>query len=170
MKKFLCVFAVALLVALVGVFSYAQDKGTPQTQSSGQLASASITVKGITCNGCVNRVQDALKALDGVKDVKMTKQDFKKKTGVVDVSYASAKVSVKDMENAIADLGFDAGPAEAAKSCERMEKREGKDCCCCCCCCTEKACGRSEGSCSGKEEESNNTHKHCGKEHKGHKS
>jgi copper chaperone len=160
MKKSLCVFSVALLVALAGVSAYAQAKDSLPTQSSGQLASASITVKGIRCNGCVNRVQDALKALDGVSSVKMTKKDFKRKTGVVDVSYASAKLSVNDIENAISDLGFDAGATKSTKSHEQMEKDQGKGCG------VEKDCEKSDDCCGGKGETDSKTQKCCDKHHK----
>jgi len=160
MKKLLCIFAVALFVAFMTVSAYAQDKEKQGTQSTEQLASTSITVKGIMCNGCVNRVQDALKALDGVKDVKMIKKDFKKRTGVVDVSYASAKVSVKDMENTIVGLGFDAGSTKAAKSHEQIEKEKGKDCD------SDKDCDKSDNCCSGKGEKSSTNKKCSDKDHK----
>ncbi len=60
-----------------------------------------IKVKGMVCNGCENRVQNALKNIEGVKEVLA---DHNK--GTVTVT-AEEKVSKTVMEEKIEDIGFE---------------------------------------------------------------
>lgn len=60
-----------------------------------------IKVKGMVCNGCENRVQNALKNIEGVKEVLA---DHNK--GTVTVT-AEEEVSKTVMEEKIEDIGFE---------------------------------------------------------------
>lgn len=60
-----------------------------------------IKVVGMTCEGCAERIKEALSEIDGVKDVRI------KKMGVVQVIYDLMKVPIKIIENEIVKLGYD---------------------------------------------------------------
>ena len=60
-----------------------------------------IKVKGMVCNGCENRVQNALKTIDGVSNVVA---DHNK--GIVTVN-AKEEVAKSVMEDKIEDIGFE---------------------------------------------------------------
>lgn len=60
-----------------------------------------IKVSGMVCNGCENRVKNALGAIEGIKKV-----DANYKKGIVKVT-ASEDITLEIMENTIKDLGFD---------------------------------------------------------------
>ncbi len=61
-----------------------------------------LDVKGMTCGHCEAAVSGALKALDGVADVKVHLD-----TGKVDVRYDKDKVSLEQMKEAIEEQGYD---------------------------------------------------------------
>ena len=60
-----------------------------------------IHAKGMVCEGCENRVKNALGEIKGVKEVEASHQ-----TGIVKVE-AEEKVSKQTLEEAIVDIGFE---------------------------------------------------------------
>ena len=60
-----------------------------------------IKVKGMVCNGCENRVQNALKNIEGVEDVKADHNN-----GIVTVT-SKEEVTKNAMEEKIEDIGFE---------------------------------------------------------------
>ena len=60
-----------------------------------------IKVKGMVCNGCENRVQNALKNIEGIEDVIANHND-----GTVTIT-AKEEVSKNIMEEKIEDIGFE---------------------------------------------------------------
>ena len=60
-----------------------------------------IKVNGMVCNGCENRVQNALKNIEGIEEVVA---DHNK--GIVTVK-SKEEVSKKVMEEKIEDIGFE---------------------------------------------------------------
>ncbi len=62
-----------------------------------------IKIKGMTCNDCENKVQEALLKVDGVKSVEV---DYK--SGEAKVMMASDNVSKDALNKAIKDAGFQA--------------------------------------------------------------
>lgn len=67
------------------------------------MATVTITVKGMTCSGCVNSVTKALKGVDGVQEAKVDLQGQK-----ATVTYDEAKTSVQALKQAVEDAGYDA--------------------------------------------------------------
>ncbi|MED1421349.1 MULTISPECIES: copper chaperone CopZ [Bacillus] len=61
-----------------------------------------LNVEGMTCGHCKMAVTNALKELEGVKNV-----DVHLKEGTVDVVFDETKVSVEKMKEAIEDQGYD---------------------------------------------------------------
>ncbi len=60
-----------------------------------------IKVEGMVCNGCENRVKNALKNIQGVEDV-----DANHTTGTVTVT-SKEEVSENIMKEKIEDIGFE---------------------------------------------------------------
>ena len=61
-----------------------------------------LNVEGMTCGHCKMAVTNALKELEGVKNV-----DVHLKEGTVDVDFDETKVSVEKMKEAIEEQGYD---------------------------------------------------------------
>ena len=66
------------------------------------METATLKVKGMTCQGCVASVTRVLKAVPGVRDVQVTLEP-----GTAKVSYDAAQASVPALEAAIEDAGYD---------------------------------------------------------------
>ncbi|WP_029420768.1 heavy-metal-associated domain-containing protein [Alicyclobacillus macrosporangiidus] len=66
------------------------------------MATATITVKGMTCSGCVNSVTKALKGVEGVQEASVDLQGQK-----ATVTFDEAKTNVAKLKEAIEDAGYD---------------------------------------------------------------
>jgi copper chaperone len=68
------------------------------------MKNAAIQLETLTCPSCVQKVENAVKSLDGVnkESVRVLFNASK-----VKFSYDENKVSVREVENAITALGFD---------------------------------------------------------------
>ncbi len=62
------------------------------------MKEVTLKVEGMVCNGCENRVVNALKTLEGVSEAEASFQ-----TGVVTVK---GNIEIKKIEDKIEDLGF----------------------------------------------------------------
>ncbi|MFD2216546.1 copper chaperone CopZ [Metabacillus endolithicus] len=62
----------------------------------------SMTVKGMSCNHCVNSIEGSLAQLNGVQSVKV---DLKQE--LVDVSYDDEVVNAQDIYSEIEEIGYD---------------------------------------------------------------
>jgi copper chaperone CopZ len=60
-----------------------------------------IKVNGMMCNGCENRIQNALKTIEGVEEVVANHT-----TGIVTV-ISNSNVSEENMKEKIEDIGFE---------------------------------------------------------------
>ena len=60
-----------------------------------------IKVEGMVCNGCENRVKNALKSIDGIENVVADHT-----TGIVTVT-SKNEVQVSTMKERIKDIGFE---------------------------------------------------------------
>lgn len=67
----------------------------------GNMNKINLKVNGMVCNGCENRVKNALMNIEGVSKVKAS---YKK--SLVTIS-AKDEVDVKDIENVIKNLGYE---------------------------------------------------------------
>ena len=66
------------------------------------MQSATLTVSGMTCGGCVRSVTNLLQGLDGV-----AKADVSLEAKRAVVEYDAARVSVDQMKSAIEDAGYE---------------------------------------------------------------
>ncbi len=116
--KTLIYLVIATLFSVRGTHLVAQETKESKTENVAKVVS--IEVPTIKCGSCVRTVSEALKKLDGVKEVKV---DKKSKTAMV--QYDDAKLKIEDMERAIAKAGYDAnGVKRDTKAYEALD-----DCC-----------------------------------------
>ncbi|WP_029423572.1 heavy-metal-associated domain-containing protein [Alicyclobacillus macrosporangiidus] len=66
------------------------------------MATATITIKGMTCSGCVNSVTKALKDVEGVQEASVDLQGQK-----ATVTFDESKTTVAKLKEAIEDAGYD---------------------------------------------------------------
>jgi copper chaperone len=66
------------------------------------METVTITVKGMTCSGCVNSVTKALKGIDGVQEAKVDLEGQQ-----ATVTFDEAKTSVQALKQAVEDAGYD---------------------------------------------------------------
>ncbi|MBI5471872.1 MAG: heavy-metal-associated domain-containing protein [Ignavibacteriae bacterium] len=76
-------------------------------KGEGQIATASIEVKTVKCDMCVETITKTLMHLDGVQNASV---DLEKK--VVAVQFAASKQTVVTLESAIAGAGYDANSVQ----------------------------------------------------------
>jgi mercuric ion binding protein len=118
MKPFVLLFLSTILAVAV-VASQSKESSDAQKTVS-QVMKTTIKVPTIVCGTCVRTVTSALEKLDGVRSVKV---NLKKKTATV--TYASTKVTVDKLEQAIANAGYDANNVK-----RNPEAYEKLDACC----------------------------------------
>ena len=98
-----------LLITLI-LFAFA-CQNTPKENAQKEnnqevLANAKkieIVIKGMTCTGCENAIQNTIDNFDGVYS---SKADFKK--GIAVFEFDSTKVDIIKVKNAINELGYEA--------------------------------------------------------------
>ncbi|MCL6517883.1 copper ion binding protein [Alicyclobacillus sp.] len=66
------------------------------------MTTTTITVKGMTCSGCVNSVTKALQRVAGVQEAKVDLAGQK-----ATVTFDESKTSVAQLKEAIEDAGYD---------------------------------------------------------------
>jgi len=101
----------------------------------------SITIKGMMCDGCVNKVTTALKNVDGVSTANVNLEK-----GLAVVEFDAQKTSLDKLETAIAAVGYDAGNVKAQNPHKCKDKHEAKNAA------GEKCCkSKAKKSCCGKK-------------------
>jgi copper ion binding protein len=117
MKRALMGVVAIVTLVIMGVLFLS---GTPKVES------AVIPVVGMSCDGCVAKISNTLRDLDGVKEVNVSLNEK-----VARVKYDAAVVNVPAIEKAITNLGYaiDANGATDAKN-QDSHKCEDVDSCC----------------------------------------
>jgi len=67
------------------------------------METTTLTIKGMTCMGCVGSVTRVLKATPGVSDARVTLEP-----GQAKVDYDAAKTSPAQLKAAVDDAGYEA--------------------------------------------------------------
>lgn len=101
-----------LLMAVIAVGVVTAQATKPQT--------VKFSVSGMTCDNCAEKVDKALRGVEGVKDVKV---DLKKQTAVV--TLASAAVKPEVLYKAVGDAGFTASKGKPVPSTKKEENCDG---------------------------------------------
>ncbi len=68
------------------------------------MQKATIQLEALTCPSCIQKIDNAVKSLGGV-DKESVKVLFN--SGKVKLDFDSAKITLKDVENAITALGYE---------------------------------------------------------------
>lgn len=68
-----------------------------------RMKTVTITVKGMTCGGCVNSVTKALKGVEGVQEANVDLQGQS-----ATVTFDEAATHVEALKQAVEDAGYDA--------------------------------------------------------------
>lgn len=80
---------------------------------AGEKHSKVVKIKGMMCTSCENKVEQALKKVDGVKSVEA---DYK--TGEAKIVFASDKINLKKVNDAISGTGFQPISYDGKSACE----------------------------------------------------
>jgi copper chaperone len=72
---------------------------TPVHQPEGQMQQLELSITGMTCNGCVNSVRNALSRVPGVRDAEVT-------IGAATVTFDPAVANAEAIRGAITKAGF----------------------------------------------------------------
>jgi copper chaperone CopZ len=117
MKKIMFGASGIVMLAVLGIVFLSGEK---------PAESAVITIDGVSCNNCVERISTALSELDGVVEANVSLGE-----GIARVNYDPGKIDVPAMEASITKLGYVVGTASMSRS-EKKEKDpcEATDDCC----------------------------------------
>lgn len=83
--------------------THSAAKGAAHSTEKAPKAALSLSVKGMTCESCEQKVVEALKKIDGVADAKA---DHKKGEALI-ILKGDAKPNVMAMKQAIRELGYE---------------------------------------------------------------
>ena len=86
---------------------------------SASVAKQTISIKGMTCAACVQRVQDALSSLDGVVSASVNLA-----TERAAIAYIPSQVGMREFMKVIKDAGYDVLSADKGEDIVEKEKRE----------------------------------------------
>jgi len=113
------VTSLALIVVLV--FSI--------TAFAGEKKTVKINIEGMTCNGCVQKVESTLKKVEGVSETNVVLASHS-----ATVTYNTAKTNEKSLKEAVNSTGFKAVSVEEAKKTDTDAKVSKSACCSGGCC------------------------------------
>ncbi len=123
-------------VAVLGLALFLIFGVVPQ---SVQAETAVINISGMSCGDCVDRIEIALKKMDGVEKAVV---DFKKSSA--DVTFDSTVLKVDDIRTAITKIGYSADDMKAAfNHCDQEKSAK-----------VEKSCSKSKECCANKKAKS----------------
>jgi len=91
------------------------------TRTEGDIADAQLLVTGISCSGCVHKIETALRAIDGVAAA-----DINFPARRLDVTWQPENVRLAIIIRTLRDLGFDATPWNPSTARRQLET-ERKD-------------------------------------------
>ncbi|MBI1869935.1 MAG: heavy-metal-associated domain-containing protein [Chlamydiae bacterium] len=103
MTRNILILASAVVLTFAGFNIYTYARGKPVRNLSQADTRVSIPVKGMSCFTCEIAIQQAVKKLPGIRNVKASASD-----GIVLVSYDTEKTSLDEVINAINETGYKA--------------------------------------------------------------
>lgn len=100
---------IAIVIATASGAGCASSEVDHKIQKEVVMKAVTISIDGMACDSCADRIQKNLAGIDGVLDADVS---FDKKSAVI--KYDAHKLEPKRLAAAISGLGFKAGsPAEA---------------------------------------------------------
>lgn len=106
--KFLLIPILLIAFACQNTPKETTEQAEETTETAEEVISANtqkveINIKGMTCTGCENAIQNAINEFEGVYS---SKADFEK--GIAVLEFDSTKVDISKVELAINDIGYEA--------------------------------------------------------------
>lgn len=96
------------------------------TTDQKNMETVSISINGMHCMGCVNKIQDLISQLNGVDHVEVSLDEAK-----AEVKFAPATISVQQLGEHVKAAGYQVGETTSIlKSTLPDISRTGKACCC----------------------------------------
>jgi copper chaperone CopZ len=104
MRHFVYILGIFLMAAACS--SGGSKSSSGESQSEAQVSEENIVhlhldVKGMTCEGCENAIKAGINKLEGIREASASHTHEE-----VMVVYDSTKISLHDIEHAIADAGY----------------------------------------------------------------
>jgi copper ion binding protein len=106
--KLVVAFTAIVTLALLSCSRDTKTEGKEIVPRPGPLKTAVIPVDGMMCMACVSRVKRELNALEGVDSVRVNLEGQD-----ASVTFDDAKIDIKEIRQAINDLGYTAGEPKA---------------------------------------------------------
>ncbi|MEX2369369.1 MAG: cation transporter [Bacteroidales bacterium] len=101
MKKIVILIFTSLLIAACNSGNKAETEEAKQEINVENLVEVTISVNGMTCEGCENSVKNSIGTLAGIEEVTASHTD-----STATVSYDKTAVSLEEIEGKIADAGY----------------------------------------------------------------
>jgi len=93
---------------------------------AGEKKTVNINIEGMTCNGCVQKVESTLKKVEGVSETSV-----KLASNSATVTYDVDKTNENSLTKAVNSTGFKAVSVKEAKKQDNVSKKAGCDGKCC---------------------------------------
>jgi copper chaperone len=119
MKKALIGASAIIAVAVIGVVLLSGER-----KAESAIATTEISIDGMSCQNCADKINATLTKLDGIKAVEVRLGESK-----AYVKYDAAAVTVPAMEASISQLGYSVGAAGAKIDKDHCGDAEASDCC-----------------------------------------
>jgi Cu+-exporting ATPase len=84
---------------------------TENTQSAGALETRDLTIAGMGCDNCARKLDRALRAKDGVKEVRVDSI-----AGRATVTFDPARTNIPELQEVVVKSGYRAGAVELASN------------------------------------------------------
>jgi copper chaperone CopZ len=112
MKNTIGLLITMVLVCAYALTSYGQTtikEKNSKTEGTATKSQVKMSVEGMTCMNCVNKVKNSIENLKGVEKVKVSLED---KLAIV--TYVTSKIEPEKIQEAVNKTGFKAGkPVES---------------------------------------------------------
>jgi len=105
--------AIALVLPLLALTSFAVSAGEGEKEEA--VLNVKLSVRGMTCAGCVDKVQAALKKIEGVEEAMV---DLDK--NMAKVTYKKGSTTPEKLAKAVSEAGF---KCEVKMEVEKEEKK-----------------------------------------------
>ncbi|MCH8327852.1 MAG: cation transporter, partial [Candidatus Marinimicrobia bacterium] len=113
------------VVAVLLAFPYISDSsgfaagGIPQRSATSSIQVSTWKIEGMTCASCVSRVENKLRDLEGVMDVKVNLANER-----ATVEYLDSRTGIEDFRSALKDIGYKVSLEEVGETSSRDREEE----------------------------------------------
>ena len=103
MKKNLMLLLAAMLLAACGSNTDKKEAAAPETEAlAAQWVEVTLSVEGMTCDGCENAIKAGVETLEGIAEVESSHEEAWTR-----VRYDKNTTSLEDIQAKITDTGYE---------------------------------------------------------------